>query len=137
MPIEHTGNPVIFYAFYTNNGEGATGETVTVDVWEVQTDGTTAEIYSAQNATEIGDGLYRYRVAGADIDESGEYLAVFKCGGTVDTANIPAVWTIDHTAIAVADSTLERGVANVEDTANAASLGAMILAAFESVLSGG
>ena len=94
MPLEQIGNAVIFYAFYTNNGSGATGETVTADVWEVIADGTATEIASGQGATEIGDGLYRYRVVGASIDAQAEYIAVFKCAGTVDVAHIPALWVI-------------------------------------------
>lgn len=137
MPIETQGNAIIFYAFYTDVGAGKTGLTVTVDVWEVQTDGTAAEIVSAANATEIGDGLYRYRLTGGNVDEDGEYIAVFKTAGTVDQAHIPALWTIGHTAKAVADETLERGVANVEGTADNASLAELLLAAFESVIAGG
>jgi hypothetical protein len=55
----------------------------------------------------------------------------------VDQAHIAAVWTIGHTTKAVADETLSRGVANVEDTADRASLAEQLLAAFESVISGG
>lgn len=99
MPLEQTGNAVIFYAFYTNNGTGATGLTVTADVWEVATDGTATEIASAQAATEIGDGLYCYRVAGASIDTEGEYIAVFKTADTVDQQHIAALWVINRAGI--------------------------------------
>ena len=95
MPLEQIGNAVIFYAFYTDNGSGATGLTVTADVWEIIADGTATEIASAQACTEIGDGLYRYRVAGASIDAQAEYICVFKCTvGTCDQAHIPALWVI-------------------------------------------
>ena len=95
MPLEQVGNAVIFYAFYTDGGDGATGLTVTADVWEVQADGTATEIASAQATTEIGDGLYRYRVAAVDIDATAEYICVFKCTvGTCDQAHIPALWVI-------------------------------------------
>jgi hypothetical protein len=137
MPLERQGNPIIFYAFYTDAGAGATALAVTVDVWEVQTDGTAAEIVAAANATEIGDGLYRYRLVGASVNDDGEYIAVFKTAGTVDQAHIPAIWTIGHTTKAVADETLSRGVANVEDSADGTSLAEQLLAAFESVLAGG
>ena len=95
MPLEQIGQPVIFYAFYTDSGSGKTGLTVTADVWEVIADGTATEIASAQACTEIGDGLYRYRVVGASIDAQAEYICVFKCTvGTCDQAHIPALWVI-------------------------------------------
>ena len=95
MPLEQIGQPVIFYAFYTDSGSGKTGLTVTADVWEVIADGTATEIASAQAATEIGDGLYRYRVVGASIDAQAEYICVFKCTvGTCDQAHIPALGVI-------------------------------------------
>ena len=94
MPLEQIGQPVIFYAFYTDSGSGKTGLTVTADVWEVIADGTATEIASAQACTEIGDGLYRYRVVGASIDAQAEYIAVFKTAGTCDQAHIPALWVI-------------------------------------------
>jgi len=99
MPLEQSGNAVIFYAFYTDSGAGKTGLTVTCDVIEVQTDGTATEIFTGQSATEIGRGFYRYRVAGADIDSEGEYLARFNTAGTVDQADIAAVWVIDRAGI--------------------------------------
>jgi hypothetical protein len=95
MPLEQIGQPIIFYAFYTTNGLGTTGLTVTADVWEIVADGTATEIASAQAATEIGDGLYRYRVVGASVDAQAEYIAVFKCADTtVDQRHIPAIWVI-------------------------------------------
>jgi len=38
---------------------------------------------------------------------------------------------------AIADEVLKRGISNVEDVANATSLAALVLAAFESAISGG
>ena len=114
MPLEQIGQPVIFYVFYTDSGSGKTGLTVTADVWEVQADGTAAEIVTAANATEIGDGLYRYRLVGASVDAQAEYIAVFKTAGTVDTAHIPALWVIGKDwleRVDVASSTLATSAA--------------------------
>ena len=192
MPLEQISNAVIFYAHYVKTGVSVAGLTVTADVWEIQTDGTATEIFSAQAATEIGDGLYRYRVVGADIDAEGEYLCVFKTAGDVDQKHLAAIWVINRAGIenldaplttidanvdailvdtgttldaalavvdanvdailldtgtdgvvisatvrnAIADSLLSRGVGNVEVTANATSLAALVLAAFESKIAG-
>lgn len=67
----------------------------------------------------------------------------------LDAANVPAdvdavlsdtgtdgVVIATATAQAIADEVLKRAVSNVEDTADAASLAALILAAFESMISG-
>lgn len=95
MPLEQVGNAIIFYAFYTVNGLGTTGLTVTTDVWEIVADGTATEIASAQSATEIGDGLYRYRVVAGSVDATAEYIAVFKCTDTtIDQRHIPAIWVV-------------------------------------------
>lgn len=179
MPIEQVGNAVTFPAFYTNNGLGATGLTVTVDVWEIQADGTSTKIVSAGSATEVGGGAYRYVLAAGSVDEIGEYVAIFMTAGTVDQAHIASSWTIGRAGIenldavissrgteakqdiidtnvdailldtgtdgvaisqavrqAIADEILSRGIANVEDAADATSLATLVLAAFESVIVG-
>lgn len=170
MPIEQVGNAVTFYAFYTDGGAGATGLTVTIDVWEVQTDGTATEIVTGGSVTEIGDGLYRYILVSGSVDEEGEYVGVFKTAGTADQQHVAAIWVINRAGVenlnaplatidtnvdailldtgtdgvaisqaiqqAIADEILKRGIVNVEDTADATSLAALVLAAFESVIVG-
>jgi hypothetical protein len=118
VSIEQIGNAVIFYGFYTLDGLGATGLAVTADVWKVEADGTATEIASAQPATEIGDGLYRYRVVGASIDVRAEYVAVFKTVGVVDQAHIAAIWVVGKTWVEnmdVASSTLAAAIAALND----------------------
>ncbi len=88
---------VIFYALYIASKVGATGLTVTVDVWEVLRDGTSTEIVTGGSATEIGDGLYRYLLVAGSVDEAAEYIAVFKTADTsVDRRDIAALWVIDR-----------------------------------------
>ena len=144
MPLEQVGQPIIFYAFYALNGEGALGLTVTVDVWEVTAAGVATEIVAAAAATEIGDGLYRYRLVAASVDEQAEYIAVFKTADACDVAHIPALWVIgkdwvEDVDAAISDvpgAVLSLDVATVEATASTNSLAEMILAAFESALAG-
>lgn len=106
MPLEQTGNAITFYAFFTNSGAGATGLTVTADVWEVELDGSATELQSAAGATEIGDGLYRYILASGSVDAEGEYLAVFKTSGTVDQAHIAAIWVINRAGVENLDAAM-------------------------------
>jgi len=114
MPLEQLGNAVIFYAHYVKSGVSVTGLDVTADVWEIQTDGTATEIASAQAAAEIGDGLYRYRVAGASIDVEGEYLCVFKTAGDVDQKHVAAIWVINRAGIENLDAPLTTIDSNVD-----------------------
>jgi len=100
--LEQQDRSVIFYAHFIliADGTSATGLTVTLDVWEVQRDGTATEIVTAGSATEIGDGLYRYLLAAGSVDEPAEYIAVFKAAGTTVVQNhIPALWVIDRGAV--------------------------------------
>ncbi len=82
---------IILAAGFVASGVGATGLTVTVDVWRVATaDLAKSEIVTAGSATEIGDGLYAYRVASADL-QTYYYYGVFKTTGTADVKNLFSV----------------------------------------------
>lgn len=90
MSIEQLSTAVKFVCFFTKDGEGVTGLTVTVDVWNPAG----SEIVSAGSAPEIGDGLYSYTLASGSTGTEGEYLAVFKTAGDVDQAHLPSLWSI-------------------------------------------
>ncbi|MCK5641772.1 MAG: hypothetical protein KAJ19_13300 [Gammaproteobacteria bacterium] len=105
--LEQKDTAVIFYASYIESKVGKTGLTVTVNVWEIQRDGTATEIVSADNATEIGDGLYRYLLVAGSVDEPAEYIAVFKTSNTdVDQRDIPAMWVIERAGIEDLDAAI-------------------------------
>jgi hypothetical protein len=105
--LEAQGNSIIFYAFYTEDGAGDTGLTVTVDVWEVTRAGTATEIVTGGNATEIGDGVYRYLLAAGSVDAEAEYIAVFKTAdGDTDQQHIPALWVINRANVEDIDDIL-------------------------------
>lgn len=79
---------IILAAGFVASGLGATGLTVTVDVWRVTLSNLSAsEVVTAGSATEIGDGLYAYRVASADL-QTYYYYAVFKTAGTADVKHL-------------------------------------------------
>ena len=57
---------------------GVTGLTVTIDVWRVAlADLAKSEVVTASSCTEIGDGVYGYRVANADL-QTYLYFAILK-----------------------------------------------------------
>lgn len=89
--IEQIGTAIRFDAFFTASRQGATGLTVTVDVY----DETGSKIVSDGNATEVGGGLYTYQLASGSVDAEGNYRAVFKTADTtVDFQHLPALWTV-------------------------------------------
>lgn len=102
--ITEQGNTISFYAMYIKDQVGATGLTVTIDVWEKEKGQAPAEIVTAGNAVEIGDGLYYYQLASGSVDVEGEYIAVFKTADTdVDQRDIAALWVIDRRVVANTD----------------------------------
>lgn len=61
MPIQQLNKPLILAAFFTENGLGKTGLTVTVDAWRVEQASAT-QIVTAQPATAVGAGFYYYTI---------------------------------------------------------------------------
>ena len=106
--IELSGNALKFYVFFVGSKAGATGLTVTVDVYNPA--GT--KIISGSAASEIGGGLYSYELSSGSVSAEGEYIAVFKTTDTsVDQQHIPALWVVDRAAKDIYDAidTLETG----------------------------
>jgi hypothetical protein len=90
MSIEQQGNALTFLAFYSEDGLGKTGLTVTIDVYR-----NGSEIVTAGNATAVGDGLYSYTLASGSVNAEGLYAAVFKTAtDTVDQQHIPSLWIV-------------------------------------------
>lgn len=83
---------ILLGAFYQDStGLGVTALTVTIDVWRVaHADLTKSEIVTAGAVTEIGDGVYAYRVAAADL-QTYYYFGVCKTAGTVAQKHVAAV----------------------------------------------
>lgn len=100
---EQIGNALTFVAFYTEDGVGKTGLTVTVDVYgpaytKIVTDGV---------VTAIGGGLYRYTLASVSVTAEGAYSAVFKTADvTVDQKHVPALWTVGKAGVEHLDADL-------------------------------
>jgi len=102
--IEQLSNAITFYSFYVASQAGATGLTVTVDVYE----GTTATpIISGASATELAGGLYYYTLSSGSVDAIGQYIAIFKTtDATVDQKDLPAVWTIGTAGVENLDAAI-------------------------------
>jgi hypothetical protein len=118
--LEQLGSSVIFYAFYTEDGAGDAGLTVTVDVWEVTRAGTATEIVTGGTVTEVGDGIYRYLLAAGSVDAEAEYIAVFKTAdGDTDQQHIPAMWVINRANVEDIDDILTDTATTIPDAISA------------------
>src|SRR3990172_10376225 len=106
--LEQQGNALVFLAHYTTDGLSTTGLTVTVDVYEGDT-----EIVTGGSAVEVGDGLYRYTLASGSVDANALYTAVFKkATATVDEQHIPALWIVGRTWVNNVNVTLSSLIAS-------------------------
>ncbi len=118
--LEQVSNSVKFLAFYTASKQGATGLTVTVDIY----DPSGSQIVTDGSATALGGGLYAYTLSSNNSSE-GEYAAIFKTtDSTVDAQHIPSLWVLGRAGVENLDasvssrSTLTAAQVNAEaDTA--------------------
>ncbi len=110
--IENTGKSIIFYAQFIAAKVGKTALTVTIDVWQIERDGSATEIVTAGSATEVGDGVYRYLLADSSVDEPGEYVGIFKTAdSSVDQQHIPAIWFVERGGTANLDAAVSTRLA--------------------------
>lgn len=105
--LEQIGNALNFYAYFTYSKIGKTGLTVTVDVYKVDVNLTSTKIISAVAATEIGGGLYGYKLASGNVTVEGEYIAIFKTASAyTDVREIPAIWTVGKAGVELLDAAI-------------------------------
>lgn len=87
-----TGSPIYFEGFFTRAKLGATGLTVTVNIWR---NGVSVLSGNTAQATEVGDGLYSYNLVGTQTGTAGSYIAIFKTVDTsVDMQVVPSMWRV-------------------------------------------
>ena len=86
---------ILFHVHYIAAKVGKTGLVPTIDVHRVtRSSGAHAEIVTAGNMTETGDGLYHYLLSGADLTLY-DYSAVAKTAdATVDQQHLACLWTL-------------------------------------------
>lgn len=78
---------LLLMSFYTASGTGATGLTVTVDVWRYRA-AAWSEVIAGGSATHVGDGLYNYLLASSNVAAGDVFAAVFKTTGTADQKHV-------------------------------------------------
>jgi len=126
--LEQVGQAVKYYFFYTKNGAGVAGLTVTVDVYAADD---TLLVNDAE-VTEIGGGLYCYTLAGVSVDAAGGYPAIAHTAGDVDAADQPSLWIagaawVENVNDAVSDAVANAAAALAAALASGASAGAALL----------
>ena len=93
--LEQVSTSVKFMAFYTASKQGATGLTVTVDIY----DPSGSQIVTDGSATAVGGGLYSYTLSSNNSSE-GEYAAIFKTSDSnVDAQHIPSLWVLGRAGV--------------------------------------
>ncbi len=106
--IEQVSNAITFYAQFLVSGAGAEGLTITCTV-KKGSDG--SAVATAQAATELFGGLYKYTVAGGLTGAEDDYLAVFnEQADTADQTDVPAMWAMGRAGV----ENLDANVAGVE-----------------------
>jgi len=106
--LSQTSQAITFDAFYTNSKVGATGLTVTVDVYRGAT-----LVVTAGSATEVGGGLYTYTLASGSVTTAANYRAVFKTSGTVDQQWIPSLWVCGENWVQNCDASVATATTNI------------------------
>jgi hypothetical protein len=129
---------VVTVLFTKDSGEPATGLTLSdIDIylWSVnKSTGSKAAVWSGENPTsEIGGGVYRRAYSAADTNTYEYYAYAHYTGGETLDVNYALQEEVVEASL---DDILTRGMSNVEDAADATSLAALVLAAFESSVSG-
>jgi hypothetical protein len=126
--------PIVLYGGFSKGVNPVTGLTVTVNVYRVtRASGATMQIVTGGSATEVGDGVYLYAVAAADL-QTYDYLAAFKTTGDVDAKTIwaiyPALANAYSTELARLDATISsrNAVAPLDATATQAAAAAALTA---------
>ena len=121
--------------FVADMGAANTGLTVRAQLYD--SDGTPNGAELTADMVEVDStnapGVYAYRATIPD-DHDGIF-AIYNNADKTQRVSF-AVNPVEVEITALADAVLERGMSNVEDSADATSLAALVLAAFESVISG-
>jgi hypothetical protein len=103
--LEQTGNAITFYAQFIVSGAAGTGLTITCTVYK-GSDGTA--IVTAQSATEIGGGVYKYTLASGSVPAEDDLVAVFnEAAATADQTDVPSMWSVGKAGIENLDASIQ------------------------------
>jgi hypothetical protein len=126
------GSALRFHAFFTEDGLGKSGLTVTVDVYGP---GGTL-VATDQPAAEVGGGFYDYTLAAESVVDPGDYRGVFKTTSTaVDQRHLPSFWPVaapDKSGYALSASGLDTVLVEVGINARQALASVLAVSAGES-----
>lgn len=112
MKLGKIGADIIFEAHFIASAVGATGLTVTANIWGPAGTISTANAAAAVSATEQ-NGLYRYTLPGASVTVAGLYRAMFKTAGAATQQHIlDYALVVDFLAM---DSDLDTVVSDVSN----------------------
>ena len=92
--IAQMGDTLVCVGQFTTAGAGATGLTVTCNVYELTFADTpaVATIVTGGSATELAKGCYYYALAAASVDAKALYVFVFSTAGTCDLKDVVQGW---------------------------------------------
>lgn len=77
--------PALFYQCFTHNKIPVTAGTVTVNIYKINKNtGTVTQVITNQTATEIGNGIYFYRIASADDITDFDFASSFSIAQNAD-----------------------------------------------------
>lgn len=133
MSLLQGGVDLPIVAHYTNDGEGVTGLTVTVDVHRLRS-GSWSEVVTAGSATEVGDGLYAYTIDDAAVAAGDVFAYVFKTAGTVDQEHLAGISHVEANYTATVAGRVDAAIstrATQVDVPSAAAVAAQVAADLE------
>jgi len=94
--LEVSGHGIKFYFFFSEDGVGAEGLTVTANIRKQEADGTKTTLVTDGACTEWWGGVYYYSLASGSVGTEGDYLAIGHTDDTdVDYQDTPSMWAIN------------------------------------------
>jgi len=94
--LDVSGRGITFYFFFTEDGVGDTGLTVTCNIRKKESDGTKTTLVTDGACTEWFGGAYYYTLASGSVSTEGDYLAIGHTADTdTDQQDVPAMWAIN------------------------------------------
>lgn len=109
--LEQVSNALPCAVQFTNGGTGATGLTVTVNVYRWNGSAWTQPI-SGASATEVGDGFYSYNLSSGNNTVEGLYLFVFITAGSADLKKVAAGWAVQKAGVENLDALISSRAAS-------------------------
>jgi hypothetical protein len=108
--LEQVNNALTFYAQFLVSGAAGTGLTITCTVYRGSTGAT---VVSAQAATEIGGGVYKYTLASGSVGAEDDYVAVFnEAAATADQSDVPSMWAVGRAGVENLDAAVSSRLAS-------------------------